>query len=281
VAGRTLRNRSDRCPGILRPWPAPDGGLVRVRLLGGAVTSEQLLALSEIARRHGGGDLHLTSRANVQLRALPLTERGELPPDIVAAIEATGLLPSRVHDRARNVLVSPLTGRAGGRVDVRPIARELDRLICAAPALADLPGRFLFVLDDGRGDVLDAPVDLGLVAMDEESGQLRHGRDSWGAVVPLGEAAAALVELAARFLQARGTGSDAPWHVDELAGLLADNVPRDPRTRVHLPPLPYGGAHVAAPDGVLGVDPLRQLATRGRELVVTPWRGVVVTEEIG
>jgi precorrin-3B synthase len=170
---------------------------------------------------------------------------------------------------------------AGGRADVRPIARQLDRLICGTPALAGLPGRFLFVLDDGRGDVLDAPVDLGLIALDEEFGQLRHGRDGWGPVVSFGDAAAALVELAGRFLRARGTGSDAPWHVDELASPLADSEPRHARAHVHSAPLPYGGAHVAAPNGVLGVDLVEQVATRGHDLVVTPWRGVLVTEEIG
>jgi hypothetical protein len=38
---------------------------------------------------------------------------------------------------------------------------------------------------------------------------------------------------------------------------------------------------VAAPNGVLGVDLVEQVATRGHDLVVTPWRGVLVTEEIG
>jgi precorrin-3B synthase len=76
----------------------------------------------------------------------------QLPADVVAAIEATGLLPSRTHELVRNVMVSSLTGLDGGFVDRRPVATELDERLRADRILARLPGRFLFVLDDGRGD---------------------------------------------------------------------------------------------------------------------------------
>ena len=41
--------------------------------------------------------------------------------------------------------------------------------------LADLPGRFLFVLDDGRGDVVDLRLDLGYRATGPEGGYLLVG----------------------------------------------------------------------------------------------------------
>ena len=81
--------------------------------------------------------------------------------------------------------------------------------VLADPALGTLPGRFLFVLDDGSGDLIERSCDLGLVALDAESAQLRVG-DRWSEVVPLAGAAARLVELARAFVQARGTGPDAP-----------------------------------------------------------------------
>lgn len=273
------RTRRDLCPGVLRPWPAEDGALVRVRLVGGRLTAAALIELAAVAASYGDGDLHLTARANLQLRGLPL-EHGALPAEVVAAIERTGLLPSRAHDLARNVVVSPLTGLVGGRADLRPVASALDTGLVADPALGGLPGRFLFVLDDGRGDVLDrgvdSGVDLGLVALDANRAQLRHGSTGWGRIVPLADAPAALLDLARRFLDIRGDEVTAPWHVDELPVPLTDDDPRDPRTHVQADPPPYGPGHVAVPDGVLAPELVRRLTAPNHDLVVTPWRSVVV-----
>ena len=154
VPART-RTRGDLCPGVLRPWPAPDGALVRLRLLGGQITASALARLSEVATSYGDGVIHLTGRANLQVRGLP-GEAGALAPEIVGAFERTGLLPSRTHELVRNFMMSPLSGRQGGRADLRPVLVELDDLLRAEPELAGLPGRFLFVLDDGRGDLVGA-----------------------------------------------------------------------------------------------------------------------------
>ena len=272
------RTRRDLCPGALRPWSAPDGALVRLRLAGGRLPTESLAALSEVATTYGDGDVHLTRRANLQLRALP-SEDGALPEVVLEAIEGTGLLPSRSHELVRNFLASPMTGIEGGRCDLRPVVAALDSLVCADPDLRELPGRFLFVLDDGRGDLVDRPTDLGLVALDEHTAQLRVGSDRWGRILPLGDAAPALVELASEFVRRRGAGVGAPWHVDELLVPLTDLEKRDVRTRVASPPLPYGVhgpvVHVPAPDGVISPGLAADLVTRGPELVVSPWHGVI------
>lgn len=275
----STRSRPDKCPGVLRPWSASDGALVRLRLIGGRISPGSLTALSALAARYGDGNIHLTRRANLQLRGLP-TWGDALPTDVVDAIEATGLLPSRSHELVRNVMVSPQTGLGGGRADLRPVANELDERLCADPSLAHLPGRFLFVLDDGRGDLLARSTDLGLVALDARTAQLRVGSTGWGAVVPLRAAAQALAALASTFLAARRSGPDAPWHVDELPSPLAAAASRSPLVPVSTPPLPWGpvsgGEQVAAPGGVIDRGLAARLAELGRELVVTPWSGVLV-----
>lgn len=268
-----MRTRQDRCPGALRPWPAEDGLLVRLRLIGGRVSLASLRDLLAIAEEYGDGRVHLTSRANVQVRGLPAVD-GALAPDVLAAIEATGLLPSHRHELVRNVMVSPETGLTGGRTDLRPVAAELDRLLCADDRLAGLPGRFLFVLDDGRGDLLERTCDLGLVALDATTARLRVG-DGWGDVVPLDRAAAEIVGLAHAFLDRRADGPSAPWHVTELAAPLVEPRPRDPRVPEPSGPLPYGPHHLAAPDGI---DRTLLAGLSAPELVITPWHGVLIPE---
>lgn len=275
------RSRPDQCPGVLRPWPADDGLLVRLRLPGGRVSRTALEQLLEIAVEYGDGRVYSTSRANLQVRGLPADgDSALLPREVEAAFAATGLLPSRRHDVARNLMASPQTGLAGGRADLRPVLAELDRLLCEDSAVGGLPGRFLQVLDDGRGDLIERTCDLGLVALDRCHAQLRVG-PGWGPIVPLVEAPAVLLALTHRFLEARGAGPGAAWHISELSEPLIQPVAADPRIPQPLGPLQYGpvpgGVHVPVPRSGLAHADLRFLSAA--ELVVTPWRGVLVPWE--
>ena len=265
------RTRGDLCPGVFRPWPADDGALVRLRIPGGHVTRTTLAALLDVAETYGDGEVHLTKRANLQLRALPLAD-GAVPAEVVEAIRATGLLPHPDHELVRNILVSPLTGLHGGRADLRSVTAELDERICATPSLAKLPGRFLLVLDDGSGDLVDRSCDLGLVALDAETVQLRIGSTHWGPVVPLLEAAARLTGLARAFQQVRDTA----WHVDELPVPPA-SYDADPHLPAASTPPPYGDVadgitHLEVPDGVLASACIDDLS---EHLVVTPWKSLI------
>jgi precorrin-3B synthase len=274
----TTRDRSDLCPGVFRPWPADDGALVRLRPAGGRLPSKALLDLVGVAETYGDGRVHLTSRANLQLRALPLVDGG-VPDRVVAAIEATGLLPSRSHELVRNIMASPQTGVSGGRANLRPVVEELDHRLCADERLVQLPGRFLFVLDD-RGDLLDRSLDLGVVAVNGAAGQLRLGSDLWGAMLPLTKVPRALVELAHRFLDARGTGPTAVWHVDELDAPLESPCDRYVLTETVHPPLGdgqvAGGVHHLLPDGAVDRNLAERFATDSEVVIVTPWRGLLV-----
>ena len=276
-----VRDRPDRCPGALRPWPAEDGLLVRLRLIGGRVNAASLLSLAELAERFGDGRVRVTGRANLQVRGLPGVG-GRLADEVLAALDGTGLLPSTSHELVRNVMMSPLTGISGGRGDLRPLAAELDALLCAIPNLAELPARFLFVLDDGRGDLVDRGCDLGLVALDERVGQVRVG-DSWGEVIPLPSAASHLIRLAETFLRARGVGPTAAWHVVELGQPLAPTSVADPRLPAPAEPMPFGavpgGEHVPVPETGLDLAVAATLAGRADTLVVTPWRGILIPDE--
>ena len=255
--------------------------LVRLRLVGGRVTAASFRSLGEVSARFGDGQVYVTTRANLQVRALP-GDGVHLTHEALMALEGTGLLPTRTHELVRNIMVSPLSGISGGRCDLGPVAAALDGLVCGNPALATLPARFLFVLDDGRGDLLDRSCDLGLVALDADVCQLRIG-NAWGPVVPLAAAPSHLAHLADQFVAGRGTGPTAPWHVAELAEPLARASAPDQRLPIAVPPIAYGvvpgGRHLPVPETGLDLESIRRITARTETLVVTPWRGIIVPGE--
>jgi len=251
LAPAVARTRPDRCPGILRPWPAEDGPLVRIRLVGGRLSASQFHGLVALSGRYGDGDLHLTSRANVQVRAVRSVDA------FAEALESLGLLPSRSHERVRNIVVSP-------RGELRPLAERFDALLRATPELAALPARFLFAFDD-RGDLAPLSPDLGVYVADEPR-LIVGGR--LGARVALTDAPSTLVELALGFLELRGEGSTAAWHVAELGSELAPTSDGYVGT-------PDLAGQVAVPDGVVTPELAATLAVR-EHVVVTPWRGVLL-----
>src|SRR4051794_37089222 len=286
------RARADACPGALQTHAAADGALARVRVPGGLLTAAQLRALAAAAGDLGDGALELTSRGNLQLRGLTPGAEAELG----ARLAPAGLLPSATHERVRNVLASTLTGRSGGAFDVRPWVAAFDAGLCADPALAGLPGRFLVTLDDGRGDVAGLGGDVGLLALDAGTvALLLAGTDTGLRAPPDGAVALALAAPRA-FLDERAAQGGTAWRLAELAdgpGTVAARLDRDnpARERVAVPGAPAGGpaGAVTQADGrvaVIGVDPLGRLAAAQAELLarlapevqLTPWRSVVVPD---
>ncbi|MEV8377932.1 precorrin-3B synthase [Kribbella sp. NPDC056861] len=297
--GPRERTVPDRCPGVLAVHEAADGGLARVRLPGGVLSPSQLRVLVGAAVELGDGHLELTSRANVQLRAL----KAGAPVELSDRLYAAGLLPSLSHERVRNILASPLSGLDGvGRCDVLPVARELDELLCARAGLAELPGRFLFALDDGRGDLASVEADVAVRMVDGASGELVLAGVATGVVVAVERVAEVMVALAEAFLVERGDA----WRLGELSDgprLVLERVESAGQTQlwsagrgvggdasgaggtVGAGPAEAGvfrrrdgGAGLVAgvPLGVLEAEQALALAEVGEELRVTPWRSVVV-----
>ncbi|WP_230208879.1 cobalamin biosynthesis protein CobG [Nostocoides sp. HKS02] len=256
----------DRCPGLLRPHRAEDGALVRLRLPGGRIAVSALREVLEAAAADGAGRLQLTSRGNLQVRALP----DPLPDRFVERIEATGLLPSTSHERVRNIVASPLAP------DLAPLVAALDAGLVADPVLAALSGRFLFALADASGSVLTEPYDVAWQSTGGGDGMLlAAGR---GVAVPRERAVPALLGLARDFLVCRGSAS--VWNVRDLpadAPLGAGMAAYAPRVAPPIVPGPVGDDLVAGvPLGVLTSAHVEAMAALADTVVVTPWRSVVV-----
>ncbi|MER5490170.1 hypothetical protein [Streptomyces sp. NPDC002490] len=304
--------RDDACPGALRLHSADDGALARVRMPGGVLTVAQAEGLGAAAERWGDGELHLTSRGNVQLRGL---DEG-CGAGLAAALDAAGLLPSAAHERVRNVVASPLSGLDGlGHRAVGAWLRELDDLVCASGRTPALSGRFLFAVDDGRGDTEALEPDIALVAGAEGTATVRIGAgpDRTVLAVPAEAAPRVAVHAAEAFLvaaeAARAGGAERVWRVGELPGgagavraLALDTVRRAgvgdlvdvteladssaasgeiaARGRVPVAGVLPGGLSVLVPLGRLAPHQwsalLEAAAGSGGELRLTPWRGVVV-----
>lgn len=274
---------------------AADGGLARVRLPGGVLSTAQLGELSAAAVELGDGNLELTSRANIQIRAL----RPGAPRALSDRLYAAGLLPSITHERVRNILASPMSGLDQHSLyDVLPAVAELDGLLCARPELAELPGRFLFALDDGRGDLTAMKPDVGMRMVPGEpvQGELLLAGVSTGIRVPVEELAAVMLGAAEGFLAEREAQDSQAWRLAELTdgptkvlkrlGML-DDARLESVEKIE--PGLAAGRHqrldgstalvVTVPLGSL--DPAQSEALRKAAtgpLRVTPWRSIVLAE---
>lgn len=251
---------------------AADGGLARIRIPGGRLLSSAFRAVAGAAVELGDGGIELTSRANLQIRGLaPGAER-----ELAERLAAAGLLPSPTHERVRNIIASPLAG---------PVARELisdlDRALCARPGLAALPERFLFAIDLPWPD---ADVAAVLTARDTAS-ILLAGRDV-SLRVPRSAVVATMLACAEAFQALRAE----EWRIAELDGgaeRVAGHAMNASFTAVGamneafiapLGPIPQGDGLVAVGAAVpLGRLTPGQAAVLG-DVVITPWRGVVVPD---
>ncbi|MFH8289768.1 cobalamin biosynthesis protein CobG [Streptomyces sp. NPDC018059] len=304
-----VRDRGDACPGALRLHRADDGALARLRVPAGVLTSRQATVLADVAERLADGHLSVTSRGNIELRGLGASRGTELS----AVLADAGLLPSERHERVRNIVASPLATLDGlGHADVQLWARELDGLLCAEEWTTALSGRFLFALDDGRGDVAGLGGDVTLIAESGGAGCV-SGEPGGAAAVPVTSGGTVLVRVGDRalrvsaaaapraalaaagaFLAAARDAGNGAWRVRELpaghpvdlAGALARQgidagpaaAPFDPPGAApHLPGVIGRAVAVGAPLGRVSAAQWRALLPApADELRVTPWRGFVL-----
>ncbi|WP_433206260.1 precorrin-3B synthase [Nocardia sp. CA-107356] len=278
------RTNPDSCPGVLRLHQAADGPLARIRLPGGRLEPGQLQVLAAAAAELGDENVELTSRGNVQLRqvrdAAALSER----------LAGAELLPSRTHERVRNIVASPLSGRIGGLSEVHGLVPVLDAGLRAAPRLADLPGRVLFTLDDGRGDISGLGGDIGVHATGaDEFAMVLAGRDT-GIRISAVDAVQVMLAAAHGFLDL-GSGQWRLHEVEDGVRRVIDILGLSPGPDR----LEFGATH-DIPIGWLDQDNglvslgaavrLGSLPARTAEFIaaiehpifITPWRSLVITD---
>ena len=275
------RRRGDGCPGALRVHEAKDGGIGRIRFAGGQVSAEHWSALADVADGFGDGNIHLTTRGNLQIRGISDAA------GFAAAVKDCGFVPSPAHDRMRNIVVSPFAP------ELLPLVAELDAALLADDVVPGLSGRTLFAVDSGAGDVAGLFPDFGVVAH-ADGFQLIVGGQVTAHWVAADDAAEVMVTAARAWQQLRGKA----WRVAEnpeaqasiVAGLskvVPAAVPAELKQRVHSPAarrpvgwLPQSEGVVSLGAGVrfgqLSSQIARLLGVVGARTTVTPWHVVVV-----
>ncbi len=259
------------CPGALRPMQSGDGLLVRIRPPGGMLAPAQAAGIAKASLAHGNGILDLSSRANLQLRGV----RPDAHPALINDLSSFGLIDADiVTEQARNVTVTPFWALGD---DTQTIATHLATLLRDAPAF---PGKFGFSVDTGPQPV------LGTTAAD-----IRIERDATGALIlrpdghGLGQpvtawnAAKAALTLLKWFLDTGGAVDGRGRMAAHLArATLPDGYVTPPAAALPepLPGLCAQGVLVALAFGQMRAETLADLAARGHDLRLTPWRMILI-----
>ncbi|MCJ1680145.1 nitrite/sulfite reductase [Streptomyces sp. APSN-46.1] len=114
--------------------------MLRVRIDGGRLTTEQLRVIGEISQEFARGTADLTDRQNVQYHWI----RIEDVPEIWRRLEAVGLSTTEAcGDTPRVILGSPVAGIARDEIiDGTPAIEEIYRRIVGNPDFSNLPRKF-------------------------------------------------------------------------------------------------------------------------------------------
>jgi sulfite reductase (ferredoxin) len=114
--------------------------MLRVRIDGGALTTEQLRAVGEVSRDHGRDTADVTDRQNIQYHWIQIEDM----PAIWGKLEGLGLLTTEAcGDTPRVILGSPVAGvAAGDKIDPRPAIDAILERYIGSEEFSNLPRKF-------------------------------------------------------------------------------------------------------------------------------------------
>ena len=150
--------------------------MLRVRIDGGQLTTEQARVIGEVSRDFGRDTADLTDRQNIQLHWIQIEDM----PEIWRRLEAVGLETTQAcGDVPRVFLGSPVAGIAADElIDPTESINELARKYLGTDEFANLPRKFKTAITGHPSqDVVHEINDIGLVAL--EHPELGIGYDLW------------------------------------------------------------------------------------------------------
>ncbi len=153
----------------------PDVHMVRVKIPGGHLNAAQVRALGDVARDHGSGRGHFTTRENCQFHYVPLEE---VPVLMRRLAEADLTTREGCGNVVRNVTGCALAGDCPAEAfDITPYAKLVTRAFLRHPEFQELPRKFKIAFSGCEQDCgLGAINDIGLIARTRtQDGELQRG----------------------------------------------------------------------------------------------------------
>ena len=199
VTPAPIARRRGACPSLDAPMQTGDGLLARLRIAGGRLTPEQMIAIAGLAGQYGNGLVEISARGNLQVRGLSAASSPQFASGVreVVSIE-TGLV----------VETPPLAGDdPQERADPRQLADTIRGL---ATPFADRLGPKVTVVVDGAGQITLDHLKADIRLVTTRSGHWQVSVGNGAAVVLPVDAARALAiatlqQIAALGIDARAT----------------------------------------------------------------------------
>jgi sulfite reductase (ferredoxin) len=162
VRNRALTYDDHPSKGPETVWDAP--GMVRIKIPYGALTTEQMDVLAELAEDYSDGISHVTTRQDIQLHFVHIGDT----PDLMRRLAAVGITTREAcGNSVRNVTACHLAGVCKTETfDVTPYAEALMRFLLGHPDVQDFGRKFKPALSGCAHEAcgLVNMHDMGLVA---------------------------------------------------------------------------------------------------------------------
>ena len=212
--------------GLYTQRPAEDGHfMLRIRIPGGALSSDQLAAIGRLAQVHGRNLADVTDRQNIQLHWIVIEE----VPAILDELDRIGLSSLQAcGDTVRNVLGCPVAGvDAGEWFDATGDLLAVEARMARTKEFSNLPRKFKMSVSGCRHRCAQPEVnDLALVGHVHPD-----GREGFDLLVGGG------LSSSPRFADRLGVfipRAEAPEVVAAITSAYRDHGNRDKRTRARI-----------------------------------------------
>jgi sulfite reductase (ferredoxin) len=154
----------------------PGVQMIRIKLPYGKITADQLIRIADCSDKYATGNLHATTRQDIQLHFVKLADS----PSLWAELEDAGItLKEACGNTVRNITASPTAGIDPHEpFDVSPYAQQAFEYFLRNPICQDMGRKFKIAFSSSNQDTAYAFIhDVGLIPkiVTDEKGEAKRG----------------------------------------------------------------------------------------------------------